>query len=83
MSTGRDTLAIELTYQDGEQRLLLAHWRLAQAPRRIGNAMFDIEAQCGCLSDFTTFKPCDRHTQAQLYRIIDATRPSGRKIAVR
>lgn len=81
---GKDAaLAIELTFADGQVGFLLSHWRLAEAARLQGKAIFDVQAKCGCRSDFTTFTSCEGHRGALTYRVVDATRPQGRRIPIR
>jgi hypothetical protein len=83
MVVQRQALAIELTYRDGEPRVLMAHWRLAERGWPNGRAMFNVEGACGCLVDFERLIPCGKHVDAWMYRVIDIARPRGVKKLVR
>jgi hypothetical protein len=76
-------LAIEVTYGDGEARILLAHWRLVDIAERVGNSMFLVEARCGCRANMGAFLPCSRHIGVSTWRVIDATAPTGRRQPIR
>lgn len=75
----REALAIEITYRDRDQRLLLAHWKLAEHGWKNGASMFNVEAACGCWADFETLHTCRKHLDAWMWRVVDATAPRGPK----
>lgn len=79
----REALAIEVDYRDGQGRLLMAHWRLADQGWGNGRVMFNVEAVCGCWCDFETFHPCPKHVDVFKWRVVDAAAPTGLKRLVR
>jgi hypothetical protein len=76
-------LAIQVRYNEEDNRLLMAHWRLADLERREHGVMFVVEAKCGCTANLGALLPCERHVNVRDFRVIDATAPVGKWIPLR